>query len=286
MSGSVLAATAPEISYSIPEFIPDRSLVELHASPGKGKTTLLYQALAACANGKPFMGKPVLQRPCVVLNYENAAPAVKAMIERIDGADRILFLETPPQLDRPEWVKLKLMVQKLVNPLILVDTLASACVCSEIGSNGDFAPIMKRLIELRDLGATVVYLNHTLKQDASRFIGAQVIISQADHVCSLTTNTDGTYRLGTSGKSRYGFFEWHLDFNSESRMFELADDPDQQVVEEVKRLVGVQAGVNFQGVLDAVSVSEKRLRAILGLYDGVHWRSETGSRNARHYHPV
>lgn len=285
-SGAEIAAKANPVSYVVTDAIPKQTLVELHASPGEGKTTLLLQALGAIATGTDFLGLKTEKCPVVVCNYENAPSALKALIERINGADRIYFLDNPPQLDLPEWTRLKMVVSNLGMPVILVDTLASSCASSDIGSNADFAPVMRRLIELRNMGATIILLNHTLKRDPTKFIGAQVIISQSDHVMSLASESNGTYRFGTSGKTRYGHYEMALRFDQGSKLFVPAADPDQTEIDVIKAAIAERPSLSVQELMASTGIAEKKLRILLDRHENRHWISERGARNAKLYFPV
>ncbi len=285
-TGATIAANAEDISFIVPDFIPNQTLIEMHAPPGEGKTTLTLQALGAVAIGGAFLGSKVEKRPVVVCDYENAPSALKALIERIDGADQLRFLEDPPQLDQPEWVRMKMITSNLGNPVFLIDTLASACTSSDIGSNSDLAPVMRRLLELRNMGATILFLNHTLKRDASKFIGAQVIISQSDHIVSLMPNANGSYRFGTSGKTRYGHFEKTIKFDLDRKLFMPAGNPDQEAINSVLFALDLQSPSSVQQISTVTHVVEKKLRTLLDRYDGHHWKSERGPRNSKTYFPI
>ena len=285
-SGADSAAKANAVSYVVRDAIPKQTLIELHASPGEGKTTLLLQALGAIATGTDFLGLKTEKCPVVVCNYENAPSALKALIERIHGADRIYFLDNPPQLDQPEWTRLKMVVSNLGMPVILIDTLASSCAGSDIGSNADFAPVMKRLIELRNMGATIILLNHTLKRDPTKFIGAQVIISQSDHVMSLAAESNGIYRFGTSGKTRYGHYEMALRFDQGRKLFVPADDPDQTEIDSIKSAIAERPSLSVQELAASTGIAEKKLRHLLDRHETRHWKSDRGAKNAKLYFPV
>ncbi len=283
VNGATVAANADEISFIAEGFIPKQSLIEFHAPPGEGKTTLALQALGAVAGGGTFLGSRVEKRPVVVCNYENAPSALKTLIERIEGADKIHFLEDPPQLDQTEWTKLKLIVSKLDKPVILIDTLASACASSDIGSNADFAPVMQKLMELRNMGATVMFLNHTLKRDAHKFIGAQVLMSQSDHVVSLTPDAEDSYRLGTSGKTRYGYFEMAIKFDPERKLFVAADNPDQAAIDSILSALNPESPVGVPQISAKTSIPEKKLRALLDRYEDKLWQTKRGNKNSKLY---
>ncbi|OPY84687.1 MAG: hypothetical protein A4E71_02552 [Smithella sp. PtaU1.Bin162] len=285
-TGAALAERAEETSFIIEDTIPCGALTEFHADGGIGKTTLSLQILGAVAVGGRFMDCGSQTQPVVVLNYENAPSTLKALIGRIPGADRIHFHENPPQLDGPDWNQLKLIASKLDRPVFLIDTLASACVRSDIASNADFAPVMSRMLELRNMGATIIILNHTLKNDASRFIGAQVIISQSDHVVSLTKKTNGSYRFGTANKTRYGHFEMALRFDCGKKLFVLADAPDQTDIDSILSALKSQSPLSVKEIADNTGLAEKKARAVLDRYEGHHWNISHGQRNTKLYFPV
>lgn len=285
-TGADIVASTEDISFLVPDLIPSQTLIEMHATPGEGKTTLALQALGAVASGGVFLGTKAEKRPVVVCDYENSPPALKALIRRIEGADQINFLEDPPQLDQPDWIRLKIIARNLGNPVFLIDTLASACTSCDIGSNADLAPVMRRMLELRNMGATILLLNHTLKRDPSKFIGAQVVISQSDHVVSLTPNSGGSYRLGTSGKTRFGHFEKTIKFDLDRKLFVPAGNPDQEAIDSILFALDLQSPASVQQISAVTHIVEKKLRTLLDRYEGHHWTSDRGSKNSKIYFPA
>ena len=302
--GRDIAAVNYSVTFLIDKLIPENSITLFYAKGGSGKSTIATQVGAAILSGTPFMGMATLQRPVVIIDYENPLAVLKERINAIDGAQVVNFWHcsaNPPQLNKPEWKELKSLVSTLVNPLIIIDTFSSACSGLDILSNGDFSPVMQRIVELRNCGATIILLHHTPKQDETKYIGASCIYNQSDHVLAMypvktpdsqkeTIDEDNVkiYRLGTKDKTRFGHFAMYIEFDEDKSIFVPATDPDQDVLDRLLKIITENAPVNQTTIINQIgaTVTKNKLKHLLKRNEGRLWNVEKGEHNAKNYRPI
>ena len=299
LTGADIAAGDYEVSFLVDRLIPESSITLFYAKGGSGKSTLATQIAAAVKIGISFMGLATLQRPVVVVDYENPIAVLKKRIQAVEGADQIQYWigSDIPQLNTAEWVELKSLVMTVTNPLVIIDTLSSSCSSLDIANNKDLAPVMAKIIELRNLGATIVLLHHTPKSDETKYIGASCIYNQCDHILAMypvrqagsdqeATDDDEqkVYRLGTKDKSRFAHVHLYVEFDDCSGTFTKAADPAQEFIDTLTRFIMEQPGITQTEILSKIGPKNK-IRALLKNHDGSAWRSEKGAKNATHYFP-
>ena len=298
--GSEIAAGDYQISFVVDRLVPENAVILFYAKGGSGKSTLATQIGAAVESGEPFMGLPTSKRPVVVLDHENPKAVLKKRIDAIPGAGGIYFWtadSNPPQLDKRGWIELKQLVQTLVNPLVIIDTLSSACSSLDISSNKDYAQVMSRIVEIRDAGATVILLHHTPKGDETKYIGASCIYNQVDHVLAMypvrQAGTDQEavdddevkiYRLGTREKTRFEHYHLYVEFDDCSGVFAQAPDPDTHLLEQLLGIITRQPGINQTVILNQIGPVGK-IKKLLHNHTGHYWTITRGERNAKHYYP-
>ena len=298
--GSVIAAGNYSISYVVDRLIPENSITLFYAKGGSGKSTLATQFGAAVKSNKQFMGRATVQRPVVVIDFENPLAVLKKRVNIIEGADEVLFWtgSNPPQLNKPEWEELKELITTLKNPLIIFDTLSSACSTLDILSNKDFAPIMQRIVELRNIGATIVLLHHTPKSDETKYIGASCIYNQCDHILAMypvrsagtekeVNDEDDTkvYRLGTKDKTRFEHFKMYIVFDEDKGLFIPAEDPDNNILSQIQNIICSLEPVNQSILISQIgsSISKNKIIRLLKNNEGHLWFVERGENNAKLY---
>lgn len=300
MTGAEIAAGDYEVSFLVDRLIPENSITLFYAKGGSGKSTLATQLAAAIQNGTPFMGLATKQRPAIVGDHENPRAILKKRIQGIDGADKVYYWigQDLPQLNSSNWVELKSLVMTLGNPLLIVDTLSSACSSLDIANNKDLAPVMSRIIELRNLGATIILLHHTPKSDETKYIGASCIYNQVDHVIAMypvrqagsdqeATDDDENkvYRLGTKDKSRFEHYHLYVEFDDCSGTFIKAPDPAQEFIDTLKRFISDRPGITQTELLSKLGPQGK-IKKLLHNHDGLLWRMEKGAHFRNCYYPI
>jgi len=303
--GSDIADGDDSITFLIDKLIPENSITLYYAKGGSGKSTAATQMAVAVKSGTPFMGLNTVKRPVIIIDYENPSGVLKKRINAIDGARDLYFWHgssNPPQLDKLEgWKELKALVSTLVNPLIIIDTLSSSCSELDILSNGDYSPVMHWIVKLRNCGATIVLLHHTPKQDETKYIGASCIYNQSDHILAMypvktldsqkeTTDEDDAkiYRLGTKDKTRFGHFAMYIEFDEDKDVFVPADDPDQEVINQLLRIIKENTPINQTTIINKMgaAVSKSKLKRLLRRNEGRVWTVGKGEHNAKIYRPI
>lgn len=298
-TGAEIVAGDYEVSFLVDRLIPENSIVLFYAKGGSGKSTLATQIAAAVVTETPFMGLATQQRPVVDLDNENPKAIVKKRVQAVPGADRILFWdEGLPQLNSSDWVDLQSLIVTLGNPLLIIDTLSSSCSCLDISSNKDMAPIMAKIVALRNLGATIILLHHTPKGDETKYIGASTIYNQCDHILAMypvrqagadqeAVDDDEikTYRLGTKDKTRFDHFHLYVEFDDCSGTFVRAPDPAQEFIDSLLRFITDRPGITQTEILSKIGPKGK-IKKLLKNQEGHLWTMEKGSHFRSCYYPI
>lgn len=302
-----------DIEYVLDKLFPKRAIILNYGVGGCGKTTFLHQAGHAINDGMPFMGLQTKKHPVVFIDPENPMGVLKQGLSRIKGGDGVYYWTTtddPPQLDGPEWEQLKSLVVTLRDPVLIIDTLQAATSNLDITSNADYSPVMARLKQLRELGATIILLHHTPKNDATTYVGASVIYNQVDHVLAMYAvrspgedrealkddNADLVYRFGTKGKTRYGHHAIYVKFDKATCLFKEAVSPESEGLKVIlAAMIDLHAttSVDLKALLAALKdsgclldTSEHHIRKLLKKGEGTYWETTKGLYNKTLYIPV
>lgn len=304
--GSYYASLTITINWIIQGYIPELAVILLFGRGGMGKTTLLMQLFGAVAKGVDLFGIHTSKRPVIYVDYENSLPVLAERCRNIDTSG-IHFLDStskPPRLDKPEKRQYLDLLQTYPGAVIIFDTLKS----SHSGDENDsqtMSGVMSFLRDLRDAGATVIILHHTPKGNDRQYKGSGAIFDLCDHVLALypvkkpgdeseiadDDDADLTYRFGTSQKTRYEPARMFLSFDSDTRRFVVAPDPDVQHFETIKqamqRLALRGTVINQKSLLDelAGSIPNNKVRSLLKSGTDTHWIAEKGSHNSTVYTP-
>jgi len=301
--GSDIASGDYQINYLVDKLIPEQAVILFYAKGGSGKSTLATQIAGAVIAGQPFMGLATIKRPVVIIDYENSYRILKKRIQVVAGSEQVYFwpgAKNPPQLNQKEWADMKALVQTLGHPLIIIDTLYSSTSGLDILSNKDYAPVMSKIIELRNLGATIVLLHHTPKGDATQYIGASTIYNQSDHILAMypvkspgaeaeVTDEDEakTYRLGTKDKTRFEPFSMFIEFDVEAGAFALARDPERDTIDRIALIIDrLTPNATQTAIVSAAKeqyLPEKKTRRLLNNHEGREWTMSQGIKNAKIY---
>jgi putative DNA primase/helicase len=302
--GSAIVGGDYTVSYLVDKLIPEQSVILFYAKGGSGKSTVATQIGASVLSGTRFLGLATLKRPVVVIDYENPLAVLSKRITAVDGAGTVHFWtgsNSPPQLNKADWQDLKSLITTLKNPLLIIDTLSSSCSELDILSNGHFSPVMQRMVELRNCGATIMLLHHTPKQDETKYIGASCIYNQCDHILAMyPVKTPGSqeemtdeddakvYRLGTVDKTRFEHFAMYIEFDEEKSSFVLAADPDKKILDRLSKIIQENAPVNQTTITKefGTTVSKNKLMRLLKHNEGRLWNVEKGDHNANNYQPI
>jgi phage/plasmid primase-like uncharacterized protein len=303
-TGAEISAGDYHVNYIIDKLLPEDSITLFYAKGGSGKSTLATQIGGSVETGTPFLGLDTQKRTVVIVDYENPMAILKRRIDVVEGADNVVFWagqDKPPQLNKPEWEDLKNLVTTLDHPLLIIDTLSSSCSGADILSNKEYAPIMARIVALRNLGATIILLHHTPKQDATKYIGASVIYNQCDHIVAMypvksvgqeaeATDDDEahTYRLGTKDKTRFEHHHLFVEFDDDNGIFKRAEDPQKYILDQLLKIITGCPGIIQTDIICRIGAvaSEKKIRGLLKNNEGRLWIIEKLPKNAKSFYPI
>lgn len=160
---------------------------------------------------------------------------------------------------------------------------------------------MLKLKRLRDLGATIILLHHTPKDDDTQYLGASVIYSQVDHVLAMYpikqagNNSEAVddsekprvYRFGTKGKTRFAHHKLLVQFDGSKKLFVKSDGPDHDVINLLLEIITECEPIKQIDLITNETVlalvGRNSATRVLKQYVGVHWDSYKGENNSTFY---
>lgn len=229
-----------KVEYLLDKLIPKGSITMLFGRGGIGKTSLCLQIGRSVAEGIPFAGLQTIKTPVYYIDFENPLSVLKQRVEGLGKAEGLYIWHLsgnpqPPRLDTKEWE----LYKQLPAGLLIFDTLRASHLADENDSQ-DMAVIISRLKELREAGFTILLLHHTPKSNEGIYKGSTALLDLVDHCLSIEEIKDeetfefgkeNIYRLGARIKTRYEPHHIFLKFNPDVKGFELAKDPDTELME-------------------------------------------------------
>lgn len=280
--------------YILDKLIPNGSITLLFGRGGIGKTSVCLQIAKAIAEGVNFAELPTIKTSVYFIDFENPLSVLKERATHIGTTDNLWVWHIsndpmPPRLDALGWEVYK----ELPPGLIIFDTLRASHLSDENNSQ-DMAIIISRLKELRELGFTVLLLHHTPKGNENIYKGSTALLDLVDHVLSIegvkdTDNepiefdTDNLYRLGVRIKTRYEPHHIFLRFNPTVKGFEIAKDPDYEIIEEIHSLLENKDELNTNQVYELVKKeldikNKAQVIRLLKKGNGKYWTTEKRGR--------
>ena len=150
------------VEWLIDGFLPQRTLTLITARFGSGKS------LFALALTKHFIEQ---ERKALYLDLDNPMGVIKKRIEKAglrDALGRSLFYltSTKQPLDHRSgtWKGLKKELQNREHLVVVIDTLKNFAQGVDLNSDKETILLMRELMNIRDLGHTVVVLHHVPKK--------------------------------------------------------------------------------------------------------------------------
>jgi len=284
--------------YLVDGLIPKEGITLLFGRGGIGKTSFCLQLARAVAEGMPFGGLQTIKTPVYYVDFENPLSVLKHRAENIGHTGNLWVWHIsneiqPPRLDSLEWE----LYKQLPSGLLIFDTLRSANLSDENNSQ-DMQVIMARLKELREMGFTILLLHHCPKGNESIYKGSTVLLDSVDHVLGLEgikesdTEFSGEnfYRLGARLKTRFDPHHIFLTFNPDIKGFEIAKDPDYEVIEDIQELLEGKGELNTNQVYELVKKeldikSKAQVLKLLKKGEGKFWDTEKRGK-AVFYSPI
>jgi RecA-family ATPase len=266
---------------------------------GIGKTSLSLQIARVIANGLPFDTLRTIKTPVYYVDFENPLSVLKERVEKIGQSDNLYVWHIsnnpmPPRLDNSQWE----LYRQLPAGLLIFDTLRAAHLSDENNSK-DMTIVVSRLKELREMGFTILLLHHTPKGNEGIYKGSTALLDLVDHCLGLEGlkgddtvefDEDNLYRLGTRIKTRYEPHHLFLKFNPDIKGFEVAKDPDIEVIEAIYELIADKDKLNTNQVYELVKKeldmkSKAQVLKLLKKGVGKFWDTEKRGR-AVFYSPI
>lgn len=293
------------IEYAVDGLIPENMITLFYAPGGLGKSTLAAQMAQAITDGVPFLGLSTKKAPVVYLDYENPDSTLVSRLRKIGGKSpyrvwRSNSDPSPPPLDDPARRDELLSLEP--GTVLFIDTLKATNDADE-NSAREMKPIFDQLKRVRNLGVTIVLLHHTNKGPDGVYRGSSVIVDQSDHCLSLqkvkapgsdveASDDDEvcTYRLGVKGKTRAKPFKTFVEFDLNTELFRVADDPDVEHIAEIARAIYTlendgkvatqSAIISFLSRGEGKMISNQRIMSLLKKRVGIEWFLSKGANNA------
>lgn len=177
--------TTEDQGWWIDRLIPKNSLVMISAPTKSYKSTLAYCMAAAITSGRDFSTKNVEPTKVLYIDKENSIGVQKERIPKIFGGNESRLMSVwgtmnpiqPPLLTSRDF-NLYLELSREFS-VIIFDTLRRFHQ-SEENSSTEMEQIMSKLLMLRDLGKTIIFLHHSGKSDFQKYRGSEEILAATD----------------------------------------------------------------------------------------------------------
>lgn len=293
-----------EVEYLIPNFLVKKSLNLIYARAGEGKSWLMLALCIHLLNNKKI-------KDCLYLDMDNSITTLKdrnidVIVEKYDNFNyihRSKFDESPRKL------LTKLAEEANQNPnefndkLFIFDSIRDFTVGRDMTSDKDVIPIMAELKDMREAGATIIFLHHTTKDAAANlYKGSTAFRDSVDVAYSLTSKRNQkilNYSLYVD-KDRLSVEDCAFELNTETTEIKsenliLADIKSETEKEFIAEAVKYLESINSNGVKQSIIVqdlsfvvAEKTARKYLHKYSGEFWISKKVPKenNATYYYPI
>ena len=292
-----------EVSYLIKDFLVKNALYIIFAKAGQGKSWLML-ALAI------RLLQENLIKQCVYLDMDNSKAALKnrKIDELIEEYPNLAYIHSSKINESSKDILYNLSLEAKQSEncfegvLFIFDSIRDFLGSSDMNSDRDILPIMAQLKNLREAGATVIFLHHTTKDsDGHQFKGSTSFIDSVDVAYSLASSRNEnilSYQLMVH-KDRLSVENTALELDTQtmtltSENFEFSSMSENEVnfvksVQEFLQSVGAD-GVKQTELLQGVGKSsdDKTARKYLKNFSGNMWKSQQIAKenNAIYYFPI
>jgi archaellum biogenesis ATPase FlaH len=240
-----------QMNFIIEGLLLEGALTMLSGQAGDGKSTLSLAIAGAVAQGKPFLGRVVKQRPVLYLDRENPVYVVKDRLLRLRipeiPALKIWGMwwegNEPPGPEDPEIVEFARQ-----RPLIVIDSLIAFARCDE-NSSQEMRRHMELYKRLCYLGASVLFIHHASDKADSLYRGSSDIKAVIDAALHLS-RADGSGSADALGLLELEEFKTRGMIGGKVRMefkdhgFQTLDGPRQSPLEILKELIRSNPGLS------------------------------------------
>ncbi len=292
-----------EVSYLIENFLVKNSLNIVFAKAGQGKSWLML-ALAITL----LKNRSISQ--CIYMDMDNSKAALKnrKIDELIEKYPNLAYVHSSKINQSSKDILYNLSQQAkqsencFENMLFIFDSIRDFLGGSDMNSDRDILPLMAQLKDLREAGATVIFLHHTTKDsDGQQFKGSTSFIDSVDVAYSLTSNRNEnilSYQLMVH-KDRLSVENNAFELDTQtmeliSENFQFSSMSENEVsfvksVQEHLEIVG-SAGIKQSQLLDSIGKSsdDKTARKYLQKFAGDLWTIEKRAKenNSTYYFSI
>lgn len=293
-----------EVEYLISNFLVVGSLNMFYAKAGMGKSFFTLSLALALIKNKSI-------KQCIYLDADNSLTALKSrgIDQLIEEHPELIYIHSSKFDISPQEILNKLSEDAKQNTNAFEDTLfifdsIRDYIGGDMNSDRDIIKIMQQLKNLREAGATVVYLHHTTKDsdtDTPLFKGSTSFIDSVDCAFSLSskrTENKLNYQLMVS-KDRLSVEDCAFELDTSTMTLESKNMQMAKLSEYETEFVNkVQDSLDFWGedgvkqthLLKSINKSsdDKTARKYLKKFDGEFWKIEKRptENNATYYFPL
>lgn len=293
-----------EVDYLIPNFLVKNSLNLIYAKAGMGKSWLM---LALCLH--LLDNKKV--KDCIYLDMDNSLPTLKNrnIDEIVEKYENFNYIHRSKLNDTPRKILKDLSQEAKKNPsefedrLFIFDSIRDFTNGRDLTSDKDIIPIMEDLKDIRDAGATIIFLHHTTKDDSlNQYKGSTAFRDSVDVAYYLSSKRNQNilnYSLYVD-KDRLSVEDSAFELNTKTmelksenlKLAEVENETEKKfIAEAIKYLISTDlAGVKQSVIVQDLShiVADKTARKYLHKYAGKFWLSKkvVKENNATYYYPL
>ena len=196
------------IDWLLEGYLAKGSLVVWVAKPKTGKTTIIYQAARAVAEGRNFLGREAQKGSVLILAVEEHQRDVKLRLQDL-GCDSStnFFIHCQQTNPTAEFLhQLKSFVTENQIALIVIDTLANFWKLKDENDASAMTQAVAPLLHLaRESGACVLMIHHSRKSEGEygdEIRGSSALFGLVD-VAVIMRNTAVKTQRKLVGRSRY-----------------------------------------------------------------------------------
>jgi predicted ATP-dependent serine protease len=285
---------APKIEWIAEGIIPKASVTLIAGEPGSYKSWLALSLLRAVSTGERFLDRECKSADVLYLDRENPLAVVQERLAILGveslGSSRIWggwLRDAPPAIGD---VRLVQMARER-RPLLIFDSLIRFHNADE-NSATEMAPVMQDLRNLANMGATVVVLHHKPKAEGSRYRGSSDIAGGVDTAFALSRDRQAGVLKLECFKSRF-IEEFSITLRPDltgAGEFVVTEAPStlaaQEEAQRLLEMICAKPGQTQSSLIEASGLPKGKARAVLAQNEGVLWRSQRGSHNAKRFFPL
>jgi len=299
----ILNRDIEDVSWIIPDILPEGGIVLLAGPPAHFKTFLAFDMARCISLGEPFLGREVKTKTVFYIDKENPNIVQKSYLKTLGVTNECPLKIWPHwQETQPPILTDKIYIELAQDkPLMIFDSFIRFYPDgTDENSSTHMAKVMGYLRALTREGATVLILHHAGKPDDSKYRGSSDILGAVDMGFTIKS----VKKLGERGaelkleclKSRYsiekdisirflpadGVMKF-ADVSIESTRKQAEEENKQmqdiwQILKEIEGTDCPNQETLIQTVNEKLKISEHPIRALLTTGLGRYWNNRPGGR--------